>query len=194
MWLHKFFAACMLLVLLGCDAPKLPSPFHASDVTEKFSQSTFQLTDQHGQARTLADFHDKVVVLFFGYTHCPDVCPTTLADLAQVMRSLDKDADKVQVLFVTLDPERDKPDMLAKYVAMFNPSFLALSGDAQVTAQAAKSFNVTYQKQPTTSGYNLDHTDGIFIIDPKGKVRLLAPHAQRSAWMVEDIRLLLAGV
>lgn len=194
MCLHKIFAACLLLMLLGCDAPKLPSPFHAGDVTAKFTQTEFHLTDHHGQARTLGDFHGKVVVLFFGYTHCPDVCPTTLADLAQVMRSLGKDADKVQVLFVTLDPERDKPEMLAKYVSMFNPSFLALYGDAQATAQAAKAFNVTYQKQPTSSGYSLDHTDGSFVIDTKGRVRLLAPYAQRSAWMVEDIRLLLAGV
>ena len=184
----------LVMFLVACDAPKLPSPFHASDVTAKFSQATLQLTDQYGQTRTLADFHDKVVVVFFGYTHCPDVCPTTLANLAQVMHSLDKDSDKVQVLFVTLDPERDKPDMLAKYVALFNPSFLALSGGAQATAQAAKSFNVAYQKQPTTSGYNLDHTDGIFIIDPKGRVRLLAPNTQRGSLLVDDIRLLLAGV
>ncbi len=184
----------VVLLLTACDAPKLPSPFHASDVTAKFTQAGFHLNDQHGQARTLADFQGKVAVVFFGYTHCPDVCPTTLADLAQVMRTLGKDADKVQVLFVTLDPERDKPDMLAKYVALFNPSFLALSGDAQATAQAAKSFNVTYQKQPTSSGYSLDHSDGSFLIDTKGRVRLIAPYAQPITLMVEDIRLLLAGV
>jgi protein SCO1 len=194
MWLRKIILLSVAFLLTACDAPKLPSPFHASDVTAKFTQATFQLTDQHGQTRTLADFQGKVVLVFFGYTHCPDVCPTTLSNLAQVMRSLDKEANKVQVLFVTLDPERDKPEMLAKYVSMFNPKFLALSGDAQATAQAAKSFNVIYQKQPTTSGYNLDHTDGIFIIDPKGKVRLLAPNTQRGTLLVEDIRLLLTGV
>ena len=191
--MHKLFLFLVVL-LAACDAPKLPSPFHASDVTAKFEQATFQLTDQHGQTRTLADFQGKVVVVFFGYTHCPDVCPTTLADFAQVMRLLNKDADKVQVLFVTLDPERDKPDMLAKYVSQFNPTFLALYGDAQATAQAAKSFNVTFQKQPTSSGYSLDHSDGSFLIDPKGRVRLLAPYAQPGTLMVEDIRLLLAGV
>lgn len=194
MWLLKVILLSVVFLLTACDAPKLPSPFHASDVTAKFTQATFHLTDQHGQARTLADFHGKVAVLFFGYTHCPDVCPTTLADLAQVVRILGKDADKVQVLFVTLDPERDKPEMLAKYVSQFNPTFLALSGDAQATAQTAKSFNVMYQKQPTSSGYSLDHSDGSFLIDPKGRVRLLAPYAQRSTLMAEDIRLLLAGV
>ncbi len=194
MVVQKFWLSLTLFLLAACDAPKLPSPFHASDVTARFEQATFQLTDQHGQTRTLADFQGKVVVVFFGYTHCPDVCPTTLADFAQVMRLLNKDADKVQVLFVTLDPERDKPDMLAKYVSQFNRTFLALYGNELATAQAAKSFNVTYQKQPTSSGYSLDHSDGSFLIDPKGRVRLLAPYAQPSTLMVEDIRLLLAGV
>jgi len=194
MSMRNLFLLLLGMLLAACDPPKLPSPFHASDVTAKFTQVTFHLTDQHGQARTLADFHGKVVVLFFGYTHCPDVCPTTLADLAQVMRLLNKDADKVQVLFITLDPERDKPDMLANYVAMFNPTFLALNGDLQATSQAARAFNVTFQKQPTSSGYSLDHSDGSYLIDPKGRVRLLAAYAQPSALMVDDIRLLLAGV
>lgn len=184
----------VVFLLTACDAPKLPSPFHASDVTAKFTQVDFHLTDQYGQARMLADFRGKVVLVFFGYTHCPDVCPTTLADFAQVMRLLNQDASKVQVLFVTLDPERDKPDMLAQYVSQFNPTFLALYGDELATAQAAKTFHVTYQKQPTSSGYSLDHSEGSFLIDPKGRVRLLVPYAQRSALMVEDIRLLLAGV
>lgn len=191
--MRKLFLLLSML-LAACDASKLPSPFHASDVTGKFAQATFHLTDQNGQARTLSDFHEKVVVLFFGYTHCPDVCPTTLADLADVMRLLNKDADKVQVLFVTLDPERDKPEMLAKYVSLFNSSFLALYGDAKATEQAAQAFKVIYQKQPTSSGYSLDHSAGSFLIDPKGRVRLLAPYAQPGTLMVEDIRLLLAGV
>jgi protein SCO1/2 len=181
-------------MLSGCDAPKLPSPFHASDVTAKYAKADFHLNDQHGQARALADFRGKVVVLFFGYTHCPDVCPTTLADLAQVARLLGKDADKVQVAFVTLDPERDTPQLLAQYVAAFNPSFLALSGDAQATAQAAKTFGVEYRKQPTSSGYSLDHTDGIFVVDPQGRARLLASRGQPAALLAEDIKLLLAGV
>lgn len=192
MWLRNLLV-CALVVLLGaCGEPKLPSPFHASEVGAKFAQADFHLTDHNGRPRMLADFRGKVVVLFFGYTHCPDVCPTTLADLAQVMRLLGKDADKVQVLFVTVDPERDKPEMLAQYVPAFHPSFLALYGDAQATAQAAKAFDVTYQKQPTSSGYNMDHSAGTFLIDPAGKVRLLAPYAQRAEWLADDVRLLLA--
>ncbi len=192
MWLRNLFL-CALVILLGaCGEPKLPSPFHASEVGEKFAHADFRLTDHNGKQRTLADFRGKAVVLFFGYTHCPDVCPTTLADLAHVMRLLGKDADRVQVLFVTVDPERDKPEMLAQYVPAFHPSFLALYGDAQATAQVAKAFDVTYQKQPTTSGYNMDHSAGTFLIDPAGRVRLLAPYAQRAEWLADDVRLLLA--
>lgn len=156
--------------------------------------ANFKLTDHNGKPRTLADFRGKVVALFFGYTHCPDVCPTTLADLAQVMALLGKDADNVQVLFVTVDPERDKPEMLVKYMSVFHPSFLGLYGDAEATAQAAKSFSVFYQKQPTTSGYSMDHSVGTYLIDPVGRVRLRTPLAQRPEWIADDIRLLLAGV
>lgn len=180
------------LLLAGCGEPKLPSAFHAREVGGRFVQADFHLTDHNGKPRTLADFRGKVVVLFFGYTHCPDVCPTTLADMALVMRKLDKDADRVQVLFVTVDPERDKPELLAQYVPAFNPSFLGLYGDAQATAQAAKAFEIIYQKQPTTSGYNMDHTAGSILIDTQGKARLLAPYGQRAEWLVDDIRLLLA--
>ena len=189
--LFVFFVAGFLT---ACEEPRLPSPFKASDVTSKYAQADFRLTDHNGKSRTLADFRGKVAVLFFGYTHCPDVCPTTLADLAQVMRMLDKDADRVQVLFVTVDPERDNPEMLGNYVPAFHSSFLALYGDAQTTEQVAKTFNVEYRKHPTTSGYSVDHSAGTFLIDPNGRVRLLAPYGQRAEWMAEDIRLLLAGV
>ncbi|MBI2286744.1 MAG: SCO family protein [Nitrosomonadales bacterium] len=155
--------------------------------------SAQRLTDHNGKTRTLADFRGKAVVLFFGYTQCPDVCVTTLADLAQMMQLLGSDADKVQVLFITVDPERDKPEMLMQYVPAFHPSFLGLYGDAQATAQAAKAFYVAYEKRPTASGYNMDHTVGAFLVDPNGKVRLRAPLAQRTDWLVDDIRLLLGG-
>jgi len=186
----------LLLVafIASCEEPSLPSPFHATDVSAKFSHADFNLTDQNGKTRTLADFRGKVVALFFGYTHCPDVCPTTLADMAQVRRMLGKDADRVQVLFVTVDPERDKPELLAKFISAFNPSFLGLYGDEDATKQAAKAFKVVYLKQPTTSGYNVDHSAGTFLIDKEGRVRLLAPYNQRPDWFVDDIRLLLAGV
>jgi protein SCO1/2 len=192
MWLRNACILLMIALLAACEEPKLPSPFHASDVSARYTQADFRLIDHNGKTRTLADFHGKVVALFFGYTHCPDVCPTTLADLAQVMRMLDKDADRLQVLFVTVDPERDTRELLARYVPAFHPSFLGLYGDAHVTAQAAKAFDVQYQKQPTQSGYNVDHSAGTFLIDTRGKVRLLAPYGQRAEWLAQDIKLLLA--
>lgn len=192
--MRNLFFLLLVVFLTGCEKPTLPSPFHASDISAMFTQADFRLTDHNGKPRTLADFRGKAVVLFFGYTHCPDVCPTTLGDLAQAMQRLGKDADRVQVLFITVDPERDKPELMAQYVPAFHPSFLGLSGDAQATAQAAKAFYVAYLKQPTTSGYNMDHSVGTFLVDPKGKVRLRAPLGQSADWLAEDIRLLLAGV
>lgn len=193
MWQFKSVVALLLaLMLIGCEPAKLPSPFHAADLGDKYAHADFKLTDHNGQTRTLADFRGKVVALFFGYIHCPDVCPTTMADMAQVKRLLGADADKLQVLFVTVDPERDTPALLAQYVPAFDASFLGLYGDKQATATVAKTFDVVYQKQPTSSGYNVDHSAGTFLIDPAGKVRLLSPYAQRPAWLADDIKLLLA--
>ncbi|HEY0665799.1 MAG TPA: SCO family protein [Gallionella sp.] len=194
MWLRKSWMLLLAALLVACEPAKLPSPFRASDVSSRFTQADFQLTDHNGKPRTLADFRGKVTVLFFGYTHCPDVCPTTLADMAQVMRMLGKDAARVQVLFVTVDPERDRPGLLKQYAPAFDPSFLSLYGDAQATQRAAAAFDIKYEKQPTASGYSVDHSAGTYLIDPQGRVRLLAPYGQRAGWLAEDIRLLLAGV
>ncbi len=182
----------LILLLAGCA--KLPSPFHANDVSSNFGQVDFHLTDPQGKARTLADFRGKVVVVFFGYTHSPDVCATTLVDLAEMQKLLGKDADRVQVLFITIDPERDKAELLAQYVPAFNPSFVGLYGDAEATAQAARTFYIAYQKQPTSSGYNMNHSTGIYLLDPKGRVRLNAQQTQHIDWLVEDVHLLLSGV
>lgn len=192
MSLRNCLVLIVLFLLAGCEGPKLPSPFHASEVGARLAAADFNLTDHTGKQRTLADFHGKVVVLFFGYLHCPDVCPTTMADLAQVMSRMGKEADRVQVLFVTVDPERDSRELLAKYAPAFNSSFIALYGDMQATEQAASAFGVTYQKQPSTTGYNVDHSAGTFLIDTQGKVRLLSPYGQRNDWLEQDIRLLLA--
>ncbi len=191
--MRNLFVLLLLALLAGCEKPELPSPFHASDIGAMFTEADFRLTDHNGKVRTLADFRGKAVALFFGYTHCPDMCPTTLADLAQTMRLLGNDAGRVQVLFVTIDPERDTPEMMAQYVPAFHPSFLGMHGDEQATAQAAKAFYVGYQKQPTAYGYNVDHSLGIFLIDPVGRVRLRAPHAQPAKLLADDIRLLLGG-
>lgn len=195
MCLHKFFRVFALLglaMLAACGEPKLPSPYKASDVSAQYAGADFHLADPAGKVRSLADFRGKVTVLFFGYTHCPDVCPTTLADMAQVMRMLDQQAEQVQVLFVTLDPERDTAAMLGKYVPAFHPSFMGLRGDAQATAEAARVFGIGYQKQVNKSGYTLDHTAGSYLIGANGKTVLLAPYAQRPELLVQDIRLLLA--
>jgi len=193
MWLRKLFVLLLGLSLVACGEPKLPSPFKASDVTTKYAQADLHLFDATGKPRSLADYRGKVVAIFFGYTHCPDVCPTTMADMARVMDKLGKDADKVQVLFVTVDPERDTREILAQYPPAFYPSFVGLSGDVAATEQAAKAFGIIYQKQPTKSGsYTLDHSAGTFLISPSGKTILLSPFAQRPELLLQDIRLLLA--
>jgi protein SCO1/2 len=179
------------LALAGCgpEAPK----FMASDVTGTTYGRDFRLTDHAGKPRALADFRGKVVVVFFGYTQCPDVCPTTLAELAEVMKRLGPDAERVQVLFVTVDPERDTPDLLSRYVPAFDPRFLGLYGDAEATARTAKEFKIIYQKQPgqTPGAYTVDHSAGTFIFDPDGKLRVYVSYGQGPDVFAHDIRALL---
>jgi protein SCO1 len=188
-----FLILVLVGLLAGCEKIAQPASFHAGDVTGKYPQADFHLTDHNGKPRSLSDFHGKVVVLFFGYTHCPDVCPTKLADFAQTLRLLGKDADQVQVLFVTLDPERDTRELLAQFVPAFHPAFLGLYGDAQATASVAKNFLVDYQKIPTKSGYMLDHTTFSYLLDTQGKVRLLAGDREPAEWLAQDIRQLLVS-
>ena len=188
-----FFATALLALLAGCggDAPQAPK-FALTDVTGVGFGKELNLTDHNGKPRTLADFRGKVVPVFFGFTHCPDVCPTTLAEMAQVMKALGADAGKLQVLFVTVDPERDTPAVLKQYVPSFDPSFLGLYGDAEATARAAKEFKVFYQKQPTKNGgYSMDHSAGTFVLDQEGRLRLFAQYGQGPEALVHDIRILL---
>lgn len=192
----KFLAALVISVLLaGCggDAAKAPK-FTLTDVTNAGFGKELNLTDHNGKPRTLADFRGKVVTVFFGFTHCPDACPTTLAEMAQVMKELGADADKLQVLFVTVDPERDTPQVLKQYVPSFHPSFLGLYGDLDATTRAAKEFKVFFQKQPAKSGgYSVDHSAGTFILDREGRLRLFAQYGQGATPMLHDVRLLLSG-
>lgn len=190
--MRHFILISLLLLISACEKPEMPSPFHAKDISLQYP-ADFQLFDFNGKPRSLAEFRDKVVVLYFGYTHCPLVCPTTLADLAQVMRQLGKDANRVQVLFVTLDPERDSPGVLAQFVPSFNSSFLGLYGNSQATAQAARAFGVKYEKQyDNHDSYTLDHSDGTYLIGLGGKPVLLSPYGQRIDLLTQDIRLLIA--
>jgi protein SCO1/2 len=169
------------------------SKFQASDVTGAAFGREFQLNDAAGKPRTLADYRGKAVVVFFGYTQCPDVCPTTLAELAEVMKKLGPDADRVQVLFVTIDPERDTPDLLSKYVPAFDPRFMGLYGDAAATARTAKEFKIIYQKQPgaTPGSYTMDHSAGTYIFDPQGRLRLYVSYGQGPEAFAHDLRELL---
>jgi len=188
--------ACALVVLAvavaGCDRSPPATPFLLTDVTGAAFARDFQLTDHNGKPRTLADFKGKVVAVFFGFTHCPDACPTTLGELALVAKELGPQAERLQVLFVTVDPARDTPALLAQYVPAFYPSFLGLYGDAEATARTAKEFKVLYQKQQLPAGsYSMDHSAGTYLFDPAGRLRLFAQYGQGMQPLLHDIRLLL---
>jgi len=177
-------------MLAGCNASG-PS-FKNTDITGADYGKGFSLTDHTGKTRTLDDFRGKVVVVFFGYTQCPDVCPTTLAELKAVKEQLGAEGNRMQVLFVTVDPERDTPKLLADYVPAFDSSFLGLYGDSAATAKVAKEFRVFYQKVPgkTPDSYTVDHTAGSYVFDPQGRLRLLARHGN-AANLAADIQTLL---
>ena len=181
--------AALAAVACGPEAPK----FMASDVTGTSFGHDFSLIDHNGTPRTLADYRGKAVVVFFGYTQCPDFCPTTLAELAEAMKRLGPDAERVQVLFVTVDPERDTPALLKNYVPAFDPRFMGLYGDADATARTAKEFKVVYQKRPgqTPGTYTMDHSAGTFIFDPNGKLRVYVGYGQGAEVFAHDIKALL---
>lgn len=187
-------AVLLAAVLLAACSPQKPA-FRASDITGSTFAQDFALPDANGRVRTLADFRGKVVVVFFGYLNCPDVCPTTLAELSETMKRLGADADHVQVVFITVDPSRDTPDVLARYVAAFDPRFTGLRGDADTLASTAKAFKVIYQKQPgpTPGSYSMDHSAGAYVFDPKGRVRLYVSYGQGADVFTHDIAALLAG-
>ncbi|HTD06054.1 SCO family protein [Undibacterium sp.] len=185
------FAATLALSLAACGQDK--PQFKNTDLTGLDYAKDFALTDHTGKPRTLADFKGKAVVMFFGYTQCPDVCPTTMAEMATVMKQLGPQADKVQVLFVTIDPERDTRALLASYVPAFDPRFLGLYGDKAATEKVAKEFKVFYQKVPgnTPDSYTMDHTAGSYVFDPQGRIRLFLRHGQGAEPIVHDLKLLL---
>jgi protein SCO1/2 len=178
--------------LVAACSPGKPS-FKSVDVTGADFGRELKLTDHTGKPRTLADFKGKVVVVFFGFTQCPDVCPTTLADLAEVKKRLGKDGDALQVIFITVDPERDTQALLAQYVPGFDPSFVGLYGSAEQTAATAKEFKIFYQKVPgaTPTSYTIDHTAGSFVFDREGKIRLFVRHSTGVDALVSDLKQLI---
>ncbi len=193
---HRGFYAAVVwsavLFLAGCGNTIKPT-FISTDITGAEFGRDFKLTDHTGKIRSLGDFKGKAIALFFGYTHCPDICPATMGELAAAMQKLGKDAARVQVLFVTVDPERDTPALLKEYLSAFNPTFLGLSGDAQATKDIANEFKVVYQKQMGKSAdhHTMDHSAGTYIFDPKGRIRLYVSNGAGGAVFAQDLAELL---
>jgi protein SCO1/2 len=178
-------------LLTACSADK--PQFKSIDLTGADYAQGFSLTDQDGQVRTLKDFAGKIVVVFFGFTQCPDVCPTSLTELAQVKKLLGPDGDKLQAIFVTVDPERDTPELLKAYMGNFDPSFLALRPTLAQLPEVAKDFKIYYKKVEgkTPSSYTMDHSAGSYVFDGKGRVRLYTRYGSGAESLASDIRLLL---
>lgn len=192
--MKKLFAALfMLLALVACGEKQLK--FENTDLTGLGYGKGFSLNDHSGKPVTLESYKGKVVVLFFGFTHCPDVCPTTMAEMSAVMKELGPDADKVQVLFATLDPERDTKELLSQYVPGFDSRFVGMYGTPEQVAATAKEFKVFYQKVPgkTADSYTIDHTAGSYVFDKDGKLRLFLRHGGGPAPVVHDLKLLVAN-
>jgi protein SCO1 len=179
---------CSSLLVSGCgEGPK----FRSTDITGADYGTSLALTDHAGRPRTLEDFRGKVVVVFFGFTYCPDICPSTLAEVSAAVRSLGADADRVQVLFVTVDPERDTPEVLARYVTAFDERFLGLHGDAAATQRVAREFKIYYEKRKAGDSYTVDHSAQTYVIDPQGRLRLFVRHDRIGADLPEDLKTLL---
>jgi protein SCO1 len=181
-----------LALLAACQKSEGPA-FKAVDITGAEYAKELELTDVDGKARHLSDFKGKLAVVFFGFTQCPDVCPTTMVELAQVKKAMGADGDKVQGIFVTIDPDRDTAAVLKAYVTNFSPDFIALRGDAEQTKAAAKQFKVFYAKVPgkTPDSYTMDHTAGSYIFDTQGRIRLFTRYGSGADALKHDLELLL---
>jgi len=189
---------CAALAVSGCDrisslGGRSAGAFHAIDITGADYARELHLPDAKGSMRTLDDFKGKVTVVFFGYTHCPDVCPTTMLELAATKKALGAEGERVQPVFVTVDPERDTPEVLAAYVANFGPDFVALRGDAAQTQAAAKEFKVFYAKVPGAAedSYTMDHTAGSYVFDTRGRLRLFTRYGADPSELRADLKRLL---
>jgi protein SCO1/2 len=189
----RVLALAALLALAACGRP--PVEFANTDITGADYAKDFSLTDHTGRPRSLADFRGKAVAVFFGFTHCPDVCPTAMAGMAQAMQLLGADAGRVQVLFITVDPARDTAALLAQYVPAFHPSFIGLTGEPAAIERTAKDFKVFFQRQSgaTAESYSIDHSAGIYLYDPQGRLRLYVRHGETPDKIAADLKKLLAG-
>ena len=195
---RRLLGAAALALIAGCDKVAVSGAklqFQSTDITGADFGRSLALPDQNGKLRTLDDFKGKVTVLFFGYTQCPDVCPTTMAELAEVKKSLGPDGDRLQGVFVTIDPERDTPEVLKGYMANFDPSFIALRGNLEQTAAAAKEFKVFYAKVPgkTPGSYTMDHTAASYVLDRNAKLRLFVRYGSGAPALAADLKALLTA-
>ena len=186
-------AAALLSACSDKPADATASGFSGIDITGADYAKDFSLTDQNGQARTLADFKGKVVVIFFGYTQCPDVCPTSLGELAQAKQLLGAQGEKLQGLFISVDPARDTPAVMKEYMASFDPSFLALYTSAEKLPELAKAFKVYYKKVDgkTPTSYTMDHSAGSYVYDTQGRVRLYHRYGSGAPALAGDVKKLL---
>ncbi len=193
-WLFAVGAAAVAALVSGCGKQSGPS-FTSTDITGADFARQFQLTDHDGKARSLEDFRGQVVVVFFGFVHCPDVCPTSLAKLASAMKLLGDDSSRVQVLLITVDPERDTAAVMKPYVTHFHPRFLGLTGSVDDIGRTTKEFRVIAQKQAgaTPDAYTVDHSSSMYIFDGQGRVRLFVNGALGAEAIASDIRALLAA-
>lgn len=183
----------VVLALSGCGQDK--PAFKGVDITGADYAQGWELTDHNGQVRTLKDFAGKAVVVFFGYTQCPDVCPTALQEMVAAKQLLGADADKLQGVFITVDPERDTPELLKAYMANFGPDFVALHPTLDQLSKATKDFKIYYKKVEgkTPTSYTMDHSAGSFTFDPQGRVRLYNRHGSGAAALADDVKILLKG-
>ena len=194
-WLLVFIVAALAVFIAGCNrAGDAAAPgFRGIDLTGAPYGRNFRLTDADGRERTLADYKGKAVLMYFGFVQCPDVCPTALIRAAKVKQLLGADGDKLQVIFITVDPERDTPVVIKAYTAAFDPSFIGLYGDAKRTRETADEFKVYYKQVPTGSSYTMDHSALSYAFDPQGRLRLALRHEQTAEDYAHDLRQLLAG-
>lgn len=183
-------ASALALTLAACDSKPA---FSGIDITGADYATGFSLTDHNGQPRTLADFQGKVVVVFFGFTQCPDVCPTSMSEMAEAKRLLGADGDRFQGLFVSVDPERDTPEIMREYMASFDPTFLALYAAPEALPDVAKSFRIYYKKVEgsTPTNYTMDHSAGSYVYDPQGRIRLYNRYGSGAQALANDVKLLL---